>query len=93
MPLGSIEEWRARIGTSWCALGHPIKKHSCRLRCEGERSQRVLSLHQVVTLLIMLMLMIEVNVSLYNELGHHQTSTSKWQTQVTMTYHYTIFKW
>ena len=28
MPLGSIEEWRARIGTSWCALGRSLKSDS-----------------------------------------------------------------
>ena len=26
MPLCSIEEWRARIGSCWCALGCPTKK-------------------------------------------------------------------
>ena len=25
MPLWSNEEWRARIGSSWCALGRPFK--------------------------------------------------------------------
>ena len=25
MPLASVEEWRARIGSSWCALGQPFK--------------------------------------------------------------------
>ena len=25
MPLGSIQEWRARIGSSWCALGRPLR--------------------------------------------------------------------
>ena len=25
MPLASVEEWRARIGSSWCALGRPFK--------------------------------------------------------------------
>ena len=24
MPLWSNEEWRARIGSSWCAIGRPI---------------------------------------------------------------------
>ena len=26
MPSASVEEWRARIGSSWCALGRPIKR-------------------------------------------------------------------
>lgn len=26
MPLCSIEEWRARIGSCWCALGRPVEK-------------------------------------------------------------------
>ena len=25
MPLASVEEWRARVGSSWCALGRPFK--------------------------------------------------------------------
>ena len=25
MPLANVEEWRARIGSSWCALGRPFK--------------------------------------------------------------------
>ena len=25
MPLASVEEWRARIGSSWCALGRLFK--------------------------------------------------------------------
>ena len=28
MPLWSVQEWRARIGTSWCALGRPIRSKS-----------------------------------------------------------------
>lgn len=28
MPLDSIQEWRARIGSSWCALGRPMKSKS-----------------------------------------------------------------
>ena len=28
MPLESIQEWRARIGSSWCALGRPMKSKS-----------------------------------------------------------------
>ena len=25
MPLASVEEWRARVGSCWCALGRPFK--------------------------------------------------------------------
>lgn len=27
MPLWSNDEWKARIGSSWCALGRPVKLH------------------------------------------------------------------
>ena len=32
MPLWSVQEWRARIGTSWCALGRPVRSKSSRHR-------------------------------------------------------------
>ena len=28
MPLWSVQEWRARIGSSWCALNRPIRSKS-----------------------------------------------------------------
>ena len=74
MPFGSIEEWRACIGTSWCALGRPVKKRSCRLKYVGGRSWTVLSLHHVVTMLIILLL---ISIGLHKILGNHQVFTSK----------------
>ena len=38
MPPWSVQEWRARIGTSWCALGRPIKAKVCGHR-EGNCSK------------------------------------------------------
>lgn len=35
MPLWSNEEWRARIGSSWCAIGRPIKDNLS-ITCQGE---------------------------------------------------------
>ena len=35
MPLWSVQEWRARIGTSWCALGRPIMSRSFCCSCYG----------------------------------------------------------
>ena len=32
MPLASVDEWRARIGSSWCALGRPVKSRRPRYR-------------------------------------------------------------
>ena len=28
MPFASVEDWRARIGSCWCALGRPFKSKS-----------------------------------------------------------------
>ena len=50
MPLESIAEWRARIGSSWCALGHPFKSKSS----GAVRSGRVLSQNQVETMMAIL---------------------------------------
>jgi hypothetical protein len=35
MPLWSNEEWRARIGSSWCAIGRPFKCHSSTSHHQG----------------------------------------------------------
>ncbi len=34
MPLWSVEEWRARIGSSWAALGRPV---GCSSHCKQRR--------------------------------------------------------
>ena len=36
MPLWSNEEWRARIGSSWCAIGRPVKGNLS-IRCQGKK--------------------------------------------------------
>lgn len=61
MPLWSVEEWRARIGSCWCTLGRPFNTRSTR---SGGKSQRVLTLHQVTTMVIAMMLLIAANLLL-----------------------------
>ena len=61
MPLWSVEEWRARIGSCWCALGRPINTRFTRNR---GKSRRVLTLHQILTMVIMVMLLIVANLVL-----------------------------
>ena len=50
MPLESVAEWRARIGSSWCAVGRPFKSKSSRSR----KPHRVLSQDQVETMMMLL---------------------------------------
>ena len=38
MPLWSVEEWRARIGSSWAALGRPVR---CSSHCRRQRRHYV----------------------------------------------------
>ena len=63
MPLWSVEEWRARIGSCWCALGRPFNTRFTRNR---GKSRRVLTLHQLLTMVIMLMLLIVANLILHS---------------------------
>ena len=58
MPFWSVGEWRARIGSSWCALGRPFKKRSPFRHGQGGR---VLTRIDVVTMIIMLMVFIGIN--------------------------------
>lgn len=53
MPLWSNEEWRARIGSSWCALGRPMKSGSPGSRGKSLRLGAVLV---VVSEVIMIMI-------------------------------------
>ena len=48
MPLSSVEEWRARIGSSWCALGRPIQ--SVGHRVSGEALLRFFSMLTIILL-------------------------------------------
>ena len=63
MPLWSIGEWRARIGSSWCALGRPFKIRSP-FRGGGERVLRALTQTDVVTMIVVLMAFIGINFGL-----------------------------
>ena len=64
MPYWSIAEWRARIGSSWCALGRPVKSKSSYRRGSGW-VRRVLTLNQVVTMMITMIMLIGVNLGLH----------------------------
>ena len=72
MPAWSIAEWRARIGSSWCALGRPFKTRSPFRNGSGQR-QRVFTLNQVVTFIILLMMLIGLHLGLRTLVrgGHH----------------------
>ena len=65
MPLWSIGEWRARIGSSWCALGWPFKTRSPLGGGGGRRVLRALTRTDVVTMIIMLMVFIGINFGLW----------------------------
>ena len=41
MPLWSVEEWRARIGSSWAALGRQAVRCSSHYSCSKQRRQYV----------------------------------------------------
>ena len=62
MPLGSISEWRSRIGSSWCALGRPFKTRSP-FRGGAGRLQTPLTLNQVVTMIVILMIFTAINIA------------------------------
>ena len=80
MPLWSIAEWRARIGSSWCAIGRPFKTKSSLRHGASGRAERVLTLNQVVTIVIIFILMIGVNLGLCILVtgGHHHPFISEW---------------
>ena len=79
MPLGSIEEWRARIGSSWCALGRPFKTRSP-FRGGAGRLQIQLTLNQVVTMMIILIMFVAMNLALRIvwTTGHCHTYSGKY---------------
>ena len=58
MPYWSIGEWRACIGSSWCALGRPFKMRS---PFRG-KTQRDLMLSQGVAALFLLIMSIGINL-------------------------------
>lgn len=83
MPLSSIQEWRARIGTSWCALGRPIKpcrsKSSCFKNPPSQKKAMSCSRHGAVTVGIMIALLIGAicTFSHFIMAGHCLVDTSK----------------
>ena len=62
MPLGSVTEWRARIGSSWCALGRPFKTRSP-FRGNAGQSKTKLTLNEVVTLMMILIAFVGANLA------------------------------
>ena len=76
MPYWSVAEWRARIGSSWCALGRPIKQS---VRYGARVVKKELTLNRVVILLILLTLLIGVNIGVRSSLeeGHHHQLMSE----------------
>ena len=74
MPLWSIEDWRARIGSCWCALGRTFNTRFT--RCRG-KSQRDLSTHQAATMVIMMILFIVANMGLYITRERHKNLICK----------------
>ena len=78
MPYWSIAEWRARIGSSWCALGRPYKiktsiGHGARV------VKKELTLNRIVTMLILLIILIGINIGVRESVaeGHHYQLISK----------------
>ena len=76
MPYWSIAEWRARIGSSWCALGRPLKTS---IRYGARVIKKELTVNGVVTMLILLVLLIGVNIGVRSSLeeGHHHQLMGK----------------
>jgi hypothetical protein len=79
MPLWSIGEWRAHIGSSWCALGRRFKTRSPFRGGGGGRVLRALTQSDVVTMIIMLMVFIGINFGLRSLVmnGYHHSLESE----------------
>ena len=79
MPLGSIAEWRARIGSSWCALGQPFKTRSPFRHTGAGRLQTPLTLNQVVTMMMTLIIFTAINltVRIVWTTGHYRAYLGK----------------
>ena len=63
MPQWSVAEWSARIGCSWLAIGRPFKTKSSFSDGVGW-VRRVLTMNQVVTMTIMMIILIGANLAL-----------------------------
>ena len=79
MPYWSIAEWRARIGSSWCALGRPQKIKSS-IRHGARMVKKELTLKRVVTMMILLIMLVGVNIGIRGFVvgGHHHELISKY---------------
>ena len=79
MPLGSIAEWRARIGSSWCALGRPFKTRSPFRHAGAGRLQTPLTLNQVVTMMMTLIIFTAINLTVRTvwTTGHYRAYLGK----------------
>ena len=78
MPLGSVQEWRARIGSSWCALGRAIKSAvsgggPTRQLC-GEAMLQVLYVLMMLTLVVVIQRIRKINKCVS---GYHMELRSK----------------
>ena len=63
MSYWSIGQWRASIGSSWCALGRPIKTRSP-YRGGGGCSHTMLTRTRAVSMIIMLMVFVGIHLQL-----------------------------
>ena len=79
MPYWSIAEWRARIGSSWCALGRPQKIKSS-IRHGTRMVKKELTLNRVVTMMIILVMLVGTNIGIRGFVagGHHHELISKY---------------
>ena len=83
MPLASVDEWRARIGSSWCALGRPIKSRPRNRGCFGSPltgcRKRIKLQDDSVLLVIVFVLMVVAMLTLWNLIldGYSPVCTSE----------------
>ena len=63
MPQGSVAEWRARIGSSWFALGRPFKTRSPFRGSARQSKTAKLTLNEVVTMMMILIVFIGANLA------------------------------
>ena len=71
MSYWSVAQWRASIGSSWCALGRPIKTRSP-YRGGGGCSHTMFTHVRAVSMIIMLMVFVGIHLGLRKlvESGH-----------------------
>ena len=74
MPLWSIADWRARIGSSWCVIGRPLHKRKMPRRQSKGKSQFLRVLCGCITSLLMVAL---ATLMLYTGPGPAEMSDCK----------------